>query len=160
VLLGKYLAYSVCTGFVVLPSVVLVWMLVVPIGGGSLGATFTDLLTDLGLLGLGLLAYGAFFAFIGATVKRPLLVGLLFVFGWEFISMALPGYLKRITIAYYLQGLVPHAMPSDSPVSLMQAVFREVPTLTTSLAVIAGIVAVSLWLGSRAVTNREYVLEQ
>ena len=159
VLLGKYLAYVVCTGFVVLPSVVLVWLLVVPMGG-SLGATFKDLLTDLGLLGLGLLAYGAFFAMIGATVKRPLLVGLLFVFGWEFISMALPGYLKRVTIAYYLQGLVPHAMPSDSPVGLMQAVFREVPSLTTSLVAIAAIVVVALWLGSRAVTNREYVLEQ
>jgi ABC-type transport system involved in multi-copper enzyme maturation permease subunit len=159
VLLGKYFAYAVCTLFVVLPSVVLVWLLIIPMGG-SLGAAFTDLLTDLGLLALGLLAYGAFFAFIGATVKRPLLIGLLFVFGWEFVSMALPGYLKRITIAYYLQGLVPHAMPSDSPVGLMQSVFREVPSLTTSLTAIAAIVLVTLWLGSRAVTNREYVLEQ
>jgi len=159
VLLGKYLAYVVCTTFVVLPAVVLVWLLVVPMGG-SLGATFGDLLTDLGLLGLGLMAYGAFFSLVGATVKRPLLAGLLFVFGWEFISLALPGYLKRITIAYYLQGLVPHAMPSDSPVGLMQAVFREVPSLTTSLVAIGAIVVGALWLGSRAVSGREYVLEQ
>ncbi len=39
VLLGKYLAYLVCTIFVVLPSVVIVWLLIVPIGG-SLGASF------------------------------------------------------------------------------------------------------------------------
>jgi ABC-type transport system involved in multi-copper enzyme maturation permease subunit len=159
VLLGKYLAYVICTVFVVLPAVVLVWLLVVPMGG-SLGATFGDLVKDLGILALGLLAYGAFFSFIGATVKRPLLVGLLFVFGWEMIALALPGYMKRITIAYYLQGLVPHTMPSNSPVGLMQSVFRESPTLTTSLVGIGVIVLVALWLGSRAVTNREYVLEQ
>jgi hypothetical protein len=42
----------------------------------------------------------------------------------------------------------------------MQAVFREVPALSTSLLVIAGIVVGALWLGSRAITTREYVLEQ
>ncbi len=38
VLVGKYLAYLACTICVVLPSVVLVWLLIVPIGG-SLGAS-------------------------------------------------------------------------------------------------------------------------
>ena len=33
--IGKYLSYLVCTGLVVLPSVVLVYFLVVPIGGGG-----------------------------------------------------------------------------------------------------------------------------
>ncbi len=95
VLLGKYLAYLACTIFVVLPSVVIVWLLIVPIGG-SLGASFLDLAKDLALLALGLAVYGAVFAVIGAGLKRPLLVGLVFVFGWEPLVMALPGYLKRL----------------------------------------------------------------
>ena len=41
--------------------------------------------------------------------------------------MALPGYLKQFTIAYYLQALVPHAMPSDGVASLLQGMFRENP---------------------------------
>src|SRR5687768_11754534 len=52
VLLGKYFAYMVCTLFVVLPSVMLVYLLIVPLQG-SLGAAFPDLLKDLGLLSLG-----------------------------------------------------------------------------------------------------------
>ena len=40
VLLGKYLAYLACTVLLVLPSVVLVFFLIVPIGGGSIGAAF------------------------------------------------------------------------------------------------------------------------
>ena len=38
-----------------------------------------------------------------------------------------PGYLKRLTVAYYLQALVPHAMPDDSAVSILLQVFHEVP---------------------------------
>ena len=40
VLLGKYLAYLACTVLLVLPSVMLVFFLIVPTGGGSIGAAF------------------------------------------------------------------------------------------------------------------------
>jgi len=159
VLFGKYLAYLMCTVFVVLPSITLVWLLVVPING-SLGPSFLDLVKDLGLLAIGLAAYGAVFAVAGALLKRPLLVGLLFVIGWEPLVMAIPGYLKRLSVAYYLQALVPQAMPGNSPLSLIQELFRETPSLAKSLVSLAVIIGVSLWLAARAVAKREYVLEQ
>ena len=74
--------------------------------------------------------------------------------------MAIPGYLKRLTVSYYLQGLVPQAMPSNSPLSLIQEIFREFPSLTESLLWMGVIIGVSLWYAARAVTRREYVLEQ
>ena len=159
ILLGKYLAYLVCTIFVVLPSVTVVWLLIIPMGG-SLGASFPDLLKDLGMLALGLAVYGAVFAYVGSTFKRPLLAGLVFVLGWEPIAVVLPGYLRKVTVAYYLQGLVPHAMPSNSPLSLIQDLFREVPPLATSLFWLALITVGFLWLAARKVSTREYVLEQ
>ena len=159
VLFGKYLAYLGCTVFVVLPSVMLVYLLIVPMQG-SLGASFIDLLKDLIVLALGLAVYGAAFAFVGAKFKRPLIVGLIFIFGWEQAALAFPGYLKRFTIAYYLQGLVPHAMPSDSVLSLIQGAFRESPTLAGSLLGIAVILVVFVSLAVWIVERREYVLEQ
>jgi ABC-type transport system involved in multi-copper enzyme maturation permease subunit len=159
VLVGKYLAYLACTILVVLPSIVLVWLLIVPLRG-SLGASGMDLVRDLGLVAVGLAAYGAVFALIGAAMKRPLLVGLIFVFGWETLVMALPGNLKRISVSYYLQGLVPHAMPADSPLSLIQEIFRDSPGALTCLASLAVIEVVALWLAARTVARREYVLEQ
>jgi ABC-type transport system involved in multi-copper enzyme maturation permease subunit len=159
VLLGKYLAYLACTTCVVLPSVVLVWLLIVPLGGGY-GQSFPDMVQDLAILVLGLLAYGALFALIGTVMKRPLIVGLVFVFGWETTALVLPGYLKRLTVAYYVQGLVPHAMPTDSMVSLLQGIMRETPTVAQSLGWMGVLVVVCLWLGIRFVTTREYVLEQ
>ena len=159
VLLGKYIAYLACTVFVVLPSVVVVYLAVVPLRG-SLGAAFPDLLKDLVLLGIGLAVYGSVFAFVGAAFKRPLLIGLIFIFGWEQAALAFPGYLRRFTVAYYLQALVPHAMPSDGIVSLIQAVFRETPSLTTSLVALLVVFGLFLALAAWMVERREYVLEQ
>ena len=93
VLVGKYLAYLGCTVFVVLPSVMLVYLLIVPLQG-TLGGSFLDLVKDLILLALGLAVYGALFAFIGAKYKRPLLIGLIFIFGYEQAALAFPGYMQ------------------------------------------------------------------
>ena len=159
VLVGKFLAYLACTLFVVLPSVVIVYLAIVPIRG-SLGASFIDLLKDLALLTIGLAVYGAVFAFIGARFKRPLLVGLIFIFGWEQAALAFPGYLKKFTVAYYLQAMVPHAMPNDSVVSLIQGIFRETPSLVESLVWLAVILLAFLWAAAVSVERKEYVLEQ
>jgi len=159
VLLGKYLAYLACTVFVVLPAVLVCWILVVPMGG-HLGPSFPDLLKDLGMLAIGLVVYGALFGLVGAMMRRPLLAGLLFVLGWENIIMVIPGYLKRLSVAYYLQGLVPHAMPSDSPLSLIESAFRESPPLADCLVVLLVIGLLSVAMAARVVATREYVLEQ
>jgi ABC-2 type transport system permease protein len=160
ILIGKYLSYLVCTVLLVLPSVVVVYFLIVPLAGGSIGGEFLSLLADLGMLAVGLAAYGAVFAFVGARVKRPLVVGLVFAFGWEPGVLLFPGYLKRATVAYYLQALVPHAMPQDSAVSVLMQIFQEVPSIVESLACLAGISVLALWLAGRVVESREYVLEQ
>ena len=159
ILVGKYLAYLACTVLVVLPSVTIVYLLVVPMRG-SLGASFLDLVKDLALLALGLAVYGALFAFVGAKFKRPLLIGLIFIFGWEQAALAFPGYMKKFTVAYYLQGLVPHAMPNDGVVGLLQGIFRESPSLAGSLFWLTVIWGVCLFLAASVVERREYVLEQ
>ena len=53
----------------------------------------------------------------------------MFAFGWEQMALILPGYLRRLTMAYYLQALVPHAMPQEGLGSALQALFREVPSV-------------------------------
>jgi ABC-2 type transport system permease protein len=160
IVIGKYLAYVVCTGLVVLPSVMAAFLLITPVGGGSIGATFPLLLIDLGLLALGLAVYGAVFASIGAWMPRPLVAGLVLIFGWEQVALIVPGYLRRFTVAYYLQSLVPHAMPQDDTVSAIQSLFAAPPSAESSLLWLAVILASALLLAARALKTREYVLEQ
>lgn len=159
VLLGKYFAYLACTVLVVLPSLVLVWLFVIPMGG-SYGANFLDLLKDLAIVAVGLAVYGSLFAFIGARFKRPLLIGLVFIFGWEQVVLAFPGSFKYYTVAYYVQGLVPHAMPNDSTASLLQALFRETPSLGSAVLWLSVMLVFFLWAAGWLVARREYVLEQ
>jgi len=159
VLFGKYLSYLACVVLLVLPSVVVVYFLVVPIGG-HIGESFPALAEDLGMLIIGLASYGAVFAFVGAWLKRPLIVGLVFCFGWETTVLVIPGYLKRLSVAYYLQALVPHAMPQDSSISAIFQMFQELPPVWVSLLSLTGITVLGLWLAGRIVEKREYVLEQ
>ena len=160
VIIGKYFAYLLCTGLVVLPSVTAVYLLITPVAGGSIGGTFLQLLTDLGLLAVGLAVYGAVFALIGALVPRPLVAGLLLIFGWEQVALIVPGYLRRFTVAHYLQALVPHAMPQDDAVTAIQSLFSEPPGVSSSLLSLAAIAVLALWMAGRTVSRREYVLDQ
>jgi ABC-2 type transport system permease protein len=159
VLLGKYLACVACTTLVVLPSVVLVYLLIVPFG--QMGGSFGWLLLDLGLLALGLAAYSGLFALVGAVMPRPLVSGLVFAFGWEQIALLVPGYLRQFTIAYHVQSLVPHAVPADSIVTLVQSAVSDAPppAAVSLLWLVAG-TALFLFLAARAVERREYVLQQ
>ena len=163
VLVGKYLAYLGCTGLVVLPSVMLVFFIVVPLLGGSIGTSFPDLMKDLALLAVGLAVYGALFALVGTWFKRPLLTGLVFIFGWEPIVVVVPGYMKRFTVSYYIQGLVPHAMPQDGVVTSILAILQAtdvMPSAATSLMGLGVILLGGLSLATWLVERREYILEQ
>lgn len=161
VVVGKYLAYLAATVLVVLPSVMILFFLVVPVGGGSIAGAFPALVEDLGLLGLGLAVYGALFAWVGCWFKHPLVTGLVFAFGWEQAIMIVPGYLKRLTIAYYLQGLVPHAMPQgDSALSILQVIGRDSLPVTGSLVCLGVIWLGFLTLAAWTVARREYILDQ
>jgi hypothetical protein len=134
IVLGKYLAYLLCAAAFVLPSAALVFLIMVPFDG--MGTLFRTLLGDLGVIAMGLAAYGAVFLWAGVTFKRPLVGGLVFVFGWEQLALVLPGYLRRLTIAYYLRPA------------------------TLGLASLAFITIVAVFLAMRAIERREYVLEQ
>jgi hypothetical protein len=158
VLLGKYTAYCVCVALVVLPSMTLVFILLVPFR--EMGLEFVTLVTDLGLLALGLAAYGALFALAGAAMKRPLVAGLVFAFGWEQVAMLMPGYLRQFTLVYYLQGLVPHVIPDEGLTSLLATVISDTPTVASCLLSLAGALVASLLLAVWIVERREYVLEQ
>ena len=150
-----------CTVFVVLPSVVLVYLLVVPMQG-TLGGSFIDLVKDLALLALGLAVYGALFAFVGAKFKRPLLIGLIFIFGWEQAALAFPGLPETVHDRLLPAGprAARHAerqRPQPGPGHLPgEPVSRQQPRLAGRLIAFVGFLAWSPW----TVERREYVLEQ
>jgi hypothetical protein len=76
------------------------------------------------------------------------------------VALAMPGSFRLMTVAYYMQGLIPHAMPTGSALDIISRVFTETPTLTTSVVGMSVIAVGALVLAARAVARREYVLDQ
>ena len=144
---------------VVTPSLMVVYFLM-GLSGATLAGTFPSLLKDLGLVTLGLLAYGGLFAWVGAQFKRPLLIGLVFVFGFEQLALIIPGYIRNLTVSFYLQSLVPHAVMGEGVLSLLQSLVQQKASLPVALTMLMVIGVVFVFLAMRVIARREYVLEQ
>ncbi len=103
---SKIVAGFVVTGMILIVSL---WMtytvLVGPSGDWTSG--LVTLLRVTGVLLIGSLVYVSLFALLGAAVKRPVLYGLIFAFGWEKIVAHLPMRLKYFTVVKYLNDLYP-----------------------------------------------------
>jgi ABC-2 type transport system permease protein len=61
-----------------------------------------------GVLVLGILAYIGLFSLLGALIKRAVLTGLVFAFGWEKIIAHLPSRMQHFTVVAYLNDLYPN----------------------------------------------------
>src|SRR6266849_1025469 len=74
----EFAAYVATTLSLALPAVVVTFFILLTSRGRvGLGGAVPDLLRDLGVLALALLAYGALFTLLGVLLKRPVIPGLL-----------------------------------------------------------------------------------
>ena len=105
-LAGKMLASFALVLLVFLLALVLTFYLVLaPAGLEQVGTHFPLLLRHLGAAVLGVAAYNGIFALAGTALRRPLLVGLFFVFGWQAAATVVPGSLRYFTVVHYLNAL-------------------------------------------------------
>jgi ABC-2 type transport system permease protein len=156
ILLGKFAAYTVTTLVFTWPVTVLTFFLLATAKGFSgVGGRVSVLFQDLGVIALCLLAYGAFFTLLGVLVKRPVIPGLLFLFGWELVAN-LPGYLPRFTITAWLRSLLSHRPAQEG----LGDLFGQVLPAGQSIAALVGLTAVFIALAFWIFSSREYVMEQ
>lgn len=153
---GKFAAYLATTLALALPSVVVTYFVLLSASGwAAVGPSVGDLFRDVGVAALALVAYGALFALLGVLLKRPVIPGLLFLYGWELMAN-LPGYLPRFTLTAWLRSLVHHRPAEEGLAGLFQQVLPVAQGLAVLLVASAAFLAACAWIFSR----REYVLEQ
>jgi ABC-type transport system involved in multi-copper enzyme maturation permease subunit len=156
ILLGKFAAYLATTLTFTLPTVVVTFFLLLTARGGTgLSAAVPDLFRDMGVMILALLAYGALFTLLGVLLRRPVIPGLLFLFGWELLAL-LPGYLPRFTITAWLRSLMTHRPAEEG----LGGLFAQVLPAGQSLGVLAALIVCGLGLSLWIFSTREYVMEQ
>jgi hypothetical protein len=100
------------------------------------------------------LAFTALFHMVGAIFRRPIIVGLVYVFFFEAVVAALPGSLKLLSLTFYARSLMYNeAAAADYPVEMLPAMTAAV-TNTTAWSVLAvattGITLLGMWLFARS----------
>jgi ABC-type transport system involved in multi-copper enzyme maturation permease subunit len=156
ILVGKFGAYLATTLTLTLPPLLFTFFLLAGDGGArALAARVPDLLRDMGVCGLTLLAYGALFTLLGVLLRRPVIPGLLFLFIWELVAN-LPGYMPRFTLTAYLRSLVSHRPAAEGLAEIFGQKLPALVCLETLSVTVVVLLAAAAWVFS----IREYVLEQ
>jgi hypothetical protein len=119
-------------------------------------AAFKILLRGTGVLVLGLVSYTAFFTLIGTFLKRSILVGLVFSFGWENVIQYFPGSTQKFTIAHYIKSLLPSS--SGGRFSFLLVNLKPTaPFLAVGILIL--IAGISLGLACLVFSFKEYISE-
>jgi len=155
IILGKYAAYTLLTVIMTSIGVVLAFFILNLNNLFNL-SIYKILLRDISVLSLGLICYTAFFAFVGTFLKKSILFGLLFSFGWESVIQYFPGSTQRFAIVHYLKSLLPASSGGKFSILL----FRLEPTPPgTAVLMLFFITGIFLALACLIFTQKEYLIE-
>lgn len=123
------------------------------LAGGPAGRTAVGLYWP-AVLG-GTVAFAALFHLIGAVFRRPVVVGLVYVFFYEALVAALPGSLKLLSLNYYTRSLMYNGASAAGYPSDMLGVTDAVSSLT-AWCVLAAVTVVISVVGMRLFARNEY----
>jgi ABC-2 type transport system permease protein len=105
---AKAAAGIITIGIVILVSFTLTYLIMMSrAGSASFIRGLPAFFRSSAALILGLAVYVPLFGFIGGILKKPVLAGLLFTFGWESSIAFFPGNARLLTVVHYLHSLFP-----------------------------------------------------
>jgi ABC-type transport system involved in multi-copper enzyme maturation permease subunit len=100
------------------------------------------------------IAFAALFHLVGAVFRRPVVVGLVYVFFFEAVVAALPGSLKLLSLTFYARSLMYNeAADAGYPVEMITIAAGAVSNQTAWWVLISatvGITVLGMWLFSRS----------
>ena len=153
--LASVLAISLCLTFMVL---------VLEPGSGGVAGNLGLLLECEAVMLLGVAAYLPLFAFLGGLIKRPVLFGLFFAFGWERLVGFLPGNIRLMTVAHYLHELFPAGSSFQGGMDIRNSLFGAIPggevSDGTAIVVLVLITVAFTYLTTLLLKMKEYRLDQ
>lgn len=160
--LGKYLAFLLVATSIIVPSIVLNFVACTSLGGISFSLPDVTLLAEYaGVDVLALIGYGALCMLLGALFKRPIVVGIIIIFGWQKMMRFAPGILDFFTIDKYVRMLVAEisgARITAPAETLLEQFQKKEMLITASKAGVALVVIACILLAvtTYVVRRREY----
>ncbi len=146
-LVGKMLGNLMIVMFLFVPPFVLCYYLTLAGSGWQeLGSRFPTLVRDLMAASLGIFAYSGLFSLAGTVLKRPLLFGLFFVFGWQAAASIVPGAIRYLTVTHYMHSLMPHESFQSSLAGLIGQRSSGLEAVVALLAIGTATHALAVWI--------------
>ena len=153
IVLGKYMAYLLVS-LVIINLALLLSFIIININHLNSLIYQKEFLTFFSVGILALCSYMAFFLFLGTWLKKSLILGLMFIFGWESIVHYFPGVTQKFTLMHYIKSLLP-----ASSESVKFLVFKlEASPVFEAVVVLLAIALVSIIAGAIIFTRKEYIL--
>ena len=112
---------------------------------------------------MGLLANGAFALFLGATTKRPIVFGVLFLYGWQYLANKVPGVVDFLTIKKYTNELLPVTLQAANKLLPEDMIYtkQEIYVVAGQAAIALLIITITLLALSVAMVRfREYAMDR
>jgi ABC-2 type transport system permease protein len=161
--LGRYVAYLFISVAILSTSIFLTFAACTALAG--IAFRQPDLLLLAQYLGVGvvaLAAYGAVMMLLGAATKRPIVYGVLLLYGWQRLALIVPGLVDFLTIEKYTNAMLPALATQVGMQVAVQSILGEynkqvfaVSALTAG-ATLAGVTLFCLAASVYVVRHREY----
>lgn len=153
IVLGKFCAFYLVSSIVINLGLLLSF-LIININHLTQMEYYKEFLLYSGAGLIAILSYMAVFTFLGALFKKSLILGLLFIFGWESIVQYLPGTTQKFTLIHFVKSILP-----ETSENIKFLVFRLEPSpILDSIIILMVISLVSLVLASVIFNKKEYIL--
>lgn len=101
------------------------------------------------------LAYTSLFALLGAVTKRAVLLGLVYLVGWEGVVASTPLVFRKLTVAYWARSIVANQDLTSAEV-VRGMLTGPAASTPTSILVLLGVAVVAAGLGAAWFGHREF----
>lgn len=153
IILGKFCAFYLVSSIVINMGLLLSF-LIINVNHLTRLKYYNEFLLYAGAGLVAILSYMALFTLLGSLFKKSMILGLLFIFGWESIVQYLPGTTQKFTLIHFVKSLLP-----ESSENIKFLVFRLEPSPAfDSIIVLIFVTLISLILASLIFTKKEYIL--
>ena len=160
--LGKFLAFVLIAMCILAPSVCLTFAACTLLGNLAFDGPGVTLLAHyLGVMLAALSGYGALCMLLGALTRRPMIAGIVLIFGWQRVALYAPGMVDFFTIEKYVNALLPR-LATERAKPVMQMALAEfhkkelLIALPQALLGLSTILLVTLGLTTLVLRWREY----
>jgi len=164
-IIGKYAASVSFLLILLLVSTILAFLILM-VDRLSYGTAWAFLGRSLAALSLGTICYTALFTLAGTFLRKSILFGLFFCFGWENVVQYFPGTTQKFTIMHWLKSLLPGIEagmgPSNDGTGLLKfLLFRHEPSpVWAAILTIFVITAIFLGLACYIFSRKEYLFDE